>query len=230
MKTQPSRLLLVEDDPQLAALTQEYLEKQGFIVDIQENGLHAVEAIRHAAPDLLILDVMLPGLDGFGVCKQVRLFSAIPIIMLTALGEDIDELQGLENGADDYISKPVHPRLLLARIRNILRRTLGASETCLQLGALSIDKQSYCAYLGEHLLDLSTAEFELLHVLARHAGHVIHRDTLYRELRGFDYDGQDRIIDLRISRLRKKLEAHPNPTVVIRTIRGKGYLLSEDQA
>ena len=226
MKTQPSRLLLVEDDPQLAALTQEYLQKQGFSVDIQENGLRAVEVIRCAPPDLVVLDVMLPGLDGFGVCKQVRAFSAVPIIMLTALGEDIDELQGLENGADDYISKPVHPRLLLARIRNILRRTLDTPETRVQFGALSIDKQSYSAYLGEQLLDLSTAEFELLHVLARHAGQVIHRDALYRELRGFDYDGQDRIIDLRISRLRKKLEAYPKPTILIRTIRGKGYLLS----
>ena len=230
MKTQPSRLLLVEDDPQLAALTQEYLQKQGFIVDIQENGLRAVEVIRCAPPDLVILDVMLPGLDGFGVCKQVRGFSSIPIIMLTALGEDIDELQGLESGADDYISKPVHPRLLLARIRSILRRTLDAPETRLQLGALSIDKQSYSAHLGGHLLDLSTAEFELLYVLASHAGQVIHRDTLYRELRGLDYDGQDRMIDLRISRLRKKLEAHPETSVVIRTVRGKGYLLSADHA
>lgn len=225
-----NRILLVEDDEQLALLTRHFLQKHGFDVTWIADGLQALEYLRDDTPDLVILDIMLPRLDGFTVCQKLREFSNIPVIMLTALSEDIDELQGLENGADDYISKPVQPRLLMARIKTVLRRSTGLSSDQLVIGPLTLNKLTFDAVLNQHELDLTTTEFELLYLLAKHKDTVLSRDMIYSKLRGFDYDGQDRVIDLRISRLRKKLDQQQGHTLLIKTVRGKGYLFTQGTA
>lgn len=221
-------LLLVEDDHQLALLTQHFLQNQGFDVVWLADGQQALDYLREQTPALVILDVMLPSLNGFEVCRCIREFSDIPVIMLTALSEDSDELQGLEQGADDYIYKPVKPRLLMARIKTQLRRaTLTTNTDLLHVGPLTLSKLTFDAKLNQQLLDLTTSEFELLYLLASHRGQILSRDVIYYELRGFAYDGQDRVIDLRVSRLRKKLGQYDEHSITIKTIRAKGYLLTE---
>ncbi len=226
--SQPKRLLLVEDDGELAALTQEYLQKHGFLVDVEADGLAAAQRIPREQPDLVILDIMLPGQDGFAVCRSIRDDYPGPVLMLTARDEDIDQLLGLELGADDYIAKPVHPRVLLARLHAILRRTgrqPPESGQALEFDGLRIDRSRFETVLGENTLELGGAEFDLLWLLASHSGIVMSRDDILRRLRGFGYDGSDRSIDLRISRLRKKLgDSNPARPRWIRTIRGSGYL------
>lgn len=226
-----AKILLVEDDERLAALTAEYLTKNNFQVLIESNGNEAVNRILKESPDLVILDVMLPGKDGFEVCKIVRdKFSGV-ILMLTARDEDYDQILGLELGADDYIAKPAQPRVLLARIKALLRRgnvqDLPNQVANLQFGAFKISQQTRNAFLNEENIDLTTAEFDLLWLLATHAGSVLSRDDLLQKLRGIGFDGLDRSIDARISRLRRKLNDDPENPKRIKTVRGKGYLFSK---
>ncbi len=229
---EPYRILLVEDDLRLAVLIQEYLEQQGFVVMIEPRGDRATVRILDERPDLVILDVMLPGCDGFEICRNVRSQSTCSIIMLTARSEDIDQVAGLELGADDYVTKPVQPRVLLARIRALLRRgppnltTLRqpAEAQYLIFGNLVIYSAAREVRLDGDAIDLSGNEFETLWLLACHAGQVLSRDALLTSLRKIEYDGLDRSVDLRISRLRKKLHDNPSQPTRIRTIRGKGYL------
>lgn len=234
MKT---HILLVEDDERLAKLTAEYLRKNDFEVAIEARGDAAEARILAERPDLVILDVMLPGKDGFEVCRAVRPHYTGVILMLTARDEDFDQILGLELGADDYIAKPVQPRLLLARIKALLRRSpcasgnSGASEpgelTELAFGTFRISQATRSAHLGAEVIDLTTAEFDLLWLLARHAGSVLSRDDLLQQLRGIGFDGLDRSIDARISRLRKKLGDDPENPTRIKTVRAKGYLFSK---
>ncbi len=225
------RILLVEDDERLASITAEYLTKNNFDVKIEGRGDAAEERIVREAPDLVILDVMLPGKDGFEVCKAVRDKYAGIILMLTARDEDYDQILGLELGADDYIAKPAQPRVLLARIKALLRRNHASdwatdAET-LQFGAFKISQQTRSATLNQENIDLTTAEFDLLWLMATHAGSVLSRDDLLQELRGIGFDGLDRSIDARISRLRRKLNDDPDNPKRIKTVRGKGYLFSK---
>ena len=234
MKT---RILLVEDDDRLARLTSEYLQKNDFEVAIEARGDTAETRILNDEPDLVILDIMLPGKDGFEVCRSVRDRYKGVILMLTARDEDLDQILGLELGADDYIAKPVQPRLLLARIKALLRRTPGnamaedftnsgeAEE--LSFGNFRISQATRSAHLGNETIDLTTAEFDLLWQLARHAGNILSRDDLLQQLRGIGFDGLDRSIDARISRLRRKLGDDPDNPTRIKTVRGKGYLFSK---
>ncbi len=236
MKT---RILLIEDDERLAELTAEYLRKNDFEVLVEARGDTAEERILAERPDLVILDVMLPGRDGFQICRGVRARYAGVILMLTAREEDFDQIFGLELGADDYIAKPVQPRLLLARIKALLRRTAPAAvgqtggdgaagePTELAFGRFRISQATRSTSLGEHGIDLTTAEFDLLWQLARHAGSILSRDKLLQELRGIGFDGLDRSIDARISRLRRKLGDDPENPTRIKTVRGKGYLFSK---
>ena len=233
MKT---RILLVEDDERLAELTAEYLRKNDFEVLIEPRGDIAEARILDERPDLVILDVMLPGKDGFEVCRTVRPFYGGVILMLTARDEDFDQIFGLELGADDYIAKPVQPRLLLARIKALLRRApvAPASEGAeanapaqLAFGRFRISQATRSSHLGSDSIDLTTAEFDLLWLLARHAGNILSRDDLLQELRGIGFDGLDRSIDARISRLRRKLGDDPENPTRIKTVRGKGYLFSK---
>ncbi len=228
-----ARILLVEDDERLADLTAEYLRKNDFTVDIEGHGDTAEKRILDTRPDLVVLDVMLPGQDGFAVCRAVRPEYEGIILMLTARDEDIDQILGLELGADDYITKPVPPRLLLARIKALLRRATPAagddsqeaSESII-FGNFRISQQTRSASLAGEAIDLTTAEFDLLWLLARHAGSILSRDDLLLQLRGIGFDGLDRSIDARISRLRRKLNDDPENPTRIKTVRGKGYLFS----
>lgn len=225
-------LLLVEDDAELASLIQDYLHKHGFDVQVVGDGPSALSCILGTRPDLVLLDIMLPGLSGLEVCRQVRPHYSAPILMLTALDDDVDQMLGLELGADDYIVKPIKPRLLLSRIRALLRRaTLSSADGVNQAGEafnsplLHIDLSSRSVVLKGQKVHLSTAEFDLLALLKSEAGQVVTRETIVQHLRGFDYDGLDRSIDRRISRLRRKLKDDPLEPQIIKTVRGKGYLL-----
>lgn len=227
-----TRILLVEDDERLADLTAEYLRKNDFEVAIEPRGDQAESRILAEQPDLVILDVMLPGKDGFEVCRGVRSQYRGVILMLTARDEDFDQILGLELGADDYISKPVQPRVLLARIKALLRRLpaaegSGGQDETLLFGRFNISQVTRTATLNDQVIDLTTAEFDLLWLLACHAGNVLSRDDLLQQLRGIGFDGLDRSIDARISRLRRKLNDDPENPTRIKTVRGKGYLFSK---
>jgi len=221
------RILVVEDDPSLASWMGDYLNDHDFEVTIANRGDVAVELIRSEVPDLVVLDIMLPHKNGFNVCREVRAFYTHPILIITAGTEETDEVLGLELGADDYLCKPIKPRILLARINALLRRGIGPEQINTRIfGLLRIDASSKSVFLGDSELDVSMNEFEVLWLLASRAGEVVSRRELLVSLRGFDYDGFDRSMDIRISRLRKKLEGHPLQSATIKTVRGKGYLFS----
>jgi two-component system response regulator RstA len=233
-ETETYRLLLVEDDRELALMVGEFLESHGFEVAIEGNGSRAAHRIVSETYDVVVLDIGLPGTDGISICRMVRPQFEGPILMLTARGDEIDEVVALEVGADDYMSKPVRPRALLARLRVHLRRNEShsaattTSATRCDVDGLSIDSASRIVLIDDKSIDLTTAEFDLLWMLARNAGSVIGRDQLYQELHGVRYDGLDRSIDLRVSRLRKKIGDDPVHPRRIKSIRGVGYLLATE--
>jgi len=232
------RILIVEDDERLAELTQEYLESNGLNVSLEHHGGHAVDRIRNEKPDLVVLDLMLPGEDGLSICRRVRPFYQGPIIMLTARNDDLDQVLGLEMGADDYVSKPVKPRVLLARIRALLRRagdvpaeteeTESEEPVRLHFNDLVVDRAMREAWLNDQSIDLTSAEFDLLWLLASSAGRVLSREEIFTALRGIEYDGQDRSIDVRVSRIRPKIGDDPVHPRRIKTVRSKGYLFVKE--
>lgn len=225
----PNHILVVEDDASLAEWISDYLNSHGYMVSIANRGDVAVELIASDLPDLVILDIMLPEKNGFDVCKEVRRFYSSPILMMTACTEEADEVLGLELGADDYIEKPVKPRVLLARIKALLRRESG-TDTIEQhsFGSFFIDAKSKTVLINKEIVSFSSHEFEVLWLLASQADTVISRTELVSQLRGIDYDGFDRSIDIRISRLRKKLNDSISTPCKIKTIWGKGYLFASD--
>ena len=218
-----SRILLVEDDTELASLIAGYLSKRGFVVLHEGRGDAAVERIRTEQPELVVLDLMLPGASGLDVCRAVRAELSVPILMLTAMGDEIDEIVGLELGADDYLAKPVRPRLLLARIRSLLRRSQRGGRTQLSHGPIVLDPARRTVSLSGVPLSLSDGELDLLALLMARPGEIFSRDQLYQELRGVTWDGLDRSMDLRISRLRSRLG---DAGGLIRSVRGRGYMLA----
>lgn len=224
------RILLVEDDAPLASMVADFLLPHGFDVAIEGRGDAAVDRIKQDNPDAVVLDVNLPGLDGFSVCRSVREDYAGAIIMLTARGEEVDEVIGLEAGADDYMAKPVRPHALLARLRTHLRRVTPADEASkpIEVGALIVNAARRSVELDGVAVDLTTAEFDLLHLLAKNVGKTLDRNGIYQEIHGMKYDGLDRSIDLRISRLRKKLGDDPAKPQRIKSVRGVGYMLSAE--
>ncbi|MFV3406644.1 MULTISPECIES: response regulator [Pseudomonas] len=229
---QPSnRILIVEDDPRLAELTAEYLQANGYEVSVEGDGARAVRRIIDSQPDLVILDLMLPGEDGLSICRRVRGQYAGPILMLTARSDELDQVQGLDQGADDYVCKPVRPRLLLARIQALLRRSEAPERRqLLAFGALQIDNRLREARLEGQRVELTGAEFDLLWLLASHAGRVLSREQIFTALRGVGYDGQDRSIDVRISKIRPKIGDDPLNPRLIKTLRSKGYLFVGEAA
>lgn len=222
------RILIVEDNERLATLTQDYLRKNGLEVAIETDGAVAIDRIVSEQPDLVVLDVMLPGADGLTVCREVRPHYHHPILMLTARTDDMDQVLGLEMGADDYVAKPVQPRVLLARIRALLRRLeVSPSDDAphrLEFGDLVIDNGGRSVTLGGQLVDFTSAEYDLLWLLAVNAGKILSREDIFERLRGIEYDGQDRSIDVRISRIRPKIGDDPENPKRIKTVRSKGYL------
>jgi DNA-binding response OmpR family regulator len=222
----PVHTLLVEDDLRLAQLTRTYLERQGVTVTHCGNGADALSlAMRHHF-DVILLDLMLPGLDGLEVCKRLRAHRDTPIIMLTARGEEADRVMGLELGADDYLPKPFSPRELLARVRAIVRRSRGEAgprAQPLSLGPLHLDPATRVATLDDTQLDLTSYEFDLLFALASHPGLVLSRERLMDLARGDSTEAFDRAVDVHVSRLRRKLNDDPQQPRLIRTVRGVGY-------
>ncbi|MCG7552613.1 response regulator [Pseudoalteromonas sp. Of11M-6] len=224
-----AKVLLVEDDVKLAELTAKFLIHNGFEVVQLHNGINAIKAIEAEKPDILILDIMLPSLDGFSICKAARGDFKGPVLFLTAKDSDFDHVKGLEIGADDYIIKPVEPYVLLARLNALLRRTQNdeVQSDSITLGELQIDKSDRKVYLAGDEVELTSYEFDLLKTLAGHAGETLSRDYIYKHVVGREYDGLDRSVDVRISRLRKKLGDNLEQPARLITVWGKGYLCSK---
>lgn len=216
------KILLIDDDERLAELLSQYFQRYDMQLDSAlrpSEGLHRLGQNHY---DLVILDIMLPEMDGFEVCKLIRKDNNIPIIMLTARGEVMDRVVGLELGADDYLPKPFEPRELVARIQSIIKRTRGHQNNILNFGELSIDSSTKTASLTDRPISLSSMEFQLLELLASHAGETLSRDDILNRLKGIDGDILTRSVDIAVSRLRHKLK----PLEIIKTIRGSGYLFT----
>ncbi|MCH8620836.1 response regulator transcription factor [Undibacterium sp. TS12] len=221
------RVMLVEDDAKLAALVVEYLSEYEFTIDVVSRGDAALSYFQQTNPDIVVLDLMLPGMDGMVVCRQLRAISPVPILILTAREDAFDEVSGLEQGADDYVNKPVQPRILLARLRALLRRVKEApvSETDdLVFGAFRLCRSDRTVSWRDQEVDLNSAEFKLLLVLAEAAGKVLSRNDILIQMRGIEFDGLDRSIDNKISRLRRKFDDAQADK--IKTVWGEGYLFS----
>ncbi|MDH3374871.1 MAG: winged helix-turn-helix domain-containing protein [Gammaproteobacteria bacterium] len=226
-------ILLVEDDLRLADLTAQYFRQNGLSVAVESRGDLAITRFMAEQPRVVLLDLMLPGTDGLTICRELREIYDGPILIFTARDSDIDQVIGLEAGADDYVSKPVDPMVLLARTRALLRRVETEQHRHpdvgdMVLGGLRISEASQQVWLDGAKVTLTTHEFELLRLLARHAGKVLRREDIFRHLRGIEYDGLDRSIDGRISKLRRKLQDSAEAPTRIKTVWGKGYLLVPD--
>ena len=225
-------ILLVDDDVELQQLISQYLQANGFNIVCLSDGENIAQTITNFQPDVIILDLMLPGIDGLTICKNIRNSFNGAIIMLTALGDDIDEVTGLEVGADDYLAKPIQPRVLLAHLRAQLRRQTKLLQTtnnsivhCFENNII-IDASKRTVKNQQQEVSLSSAEFDLLWLLAQNVGVITERDYLHQQIFRLPYDGIDRSIDLRISRLRKKLNDDPKEPLIIKTVRNVGYLLA----
>lgn len=233
MSNEAVDILLVEDDRRLADLTAEYFRQNGLTVAVESRGDRALARFRTEQPRIVLLDLMLPGTDGLTICRELREIFNGPILIFTARDSDIDQVIGLEAGADDYVAKPVDPMVLLARIRALLRRIEEGAEQQtavgdIVLGGLRISEASQEVWLDGAIVQFTTQEFELLHLLASHAGKVLSREDIFRHMRGIDYDGLDRSIDGRISKLRRKLDDTATTPTRIKTVWGKGYLIVPD--
>jgi DNA-binding response OmpR family regulator len=222
-------ILIIEDEPKITRLARDYLEQGGFrILSVAEGNIGLAMA-RREHPDLIVLDLMLPGMDGLDICRILRRESDVPIIMLTARSEETDRLIGLELGADDYITKPFSPRELVARVRALLRRTKGTvyQPGVIRAGDLTIEIDSHRVTHGDEMIDLTRFEFNLLQVLAQHPWQIFSRAQLLGKLHGVAYDGYDRSIDAHIKNLRRKIEADPTEPRYILTVYGIGYKFND---
>ncbi len=224
-------IVLVEDDLRLSELVSRYLETNGFRVTVTHRGDQVIDRVMRSPPDLVILDLGLPGQDGFSVCRQLRPNYENPILILTARDNDGDHVLGLELGADDYVIKPVEPRVLMARIHALLRRSKSRTRTesrVMRFGRLQINVAARSATIDGQAIALSSNEFDLLSFLAARAGEVQSRETIFQQLYRREYDGMDRMLDVRISHLRKKLGEDADSSERIKTIWGQGYLFAPD--
>lgn len=228
--TKTDRVLVVDDDPELRNLLAEYLADVGFAVDLAGDGEQMRRAMHKALPDVIVMDLMLPGADGLTLTREIRATSNVPILMLSARGEEIDRVVGLEVGADDYLAKPFSPRELLARLRALLRRTQAEppemAREMIAFGPYRLDVNARRLLRGQQDMALSTAEFELLRVFVERPNRVLSRDVLLDLLKGYERDPFDRTIDIRVGRLRRKIETDPGNPAFIRTVRGEGYLFN----
>jgi two-component system response regulator BaeR len=220
-------ILVVEDEPKIAGVLRDYLEQSNYTVACLERGDQVVDAIKAHPPALMLLDIMLPGVDGIEVCREIRKFSTLPIIMVTAKVEEIDRLIGLEIGADDYICKPFSPREVVARVKAVLRRTHSKeAPQMMTAGPIVLDENTRQVAVEETLLNLTPSEFALLRVLMAHPGRVFSRSELLDRVQGYQFDGYDRTIDSHIKNLRKKIsDALPEQDLII-TVYGVGYKLA----
>jgi DNA-binding response OmpR family regulator len=225
----PGTILVVDDEKNIVQLARLYLNNEGFRVEAAHDGKQALEKVKTVRPDLIVLDIMMPEMDGLTVCKEIRKTSNVPVIILTARGDDIDKIVGLEVGADDYMAKPFNPRELVARVKAVLRRSQGERDApdVVEAGGLRIDVASREATLDGHGLVLRAKEFDLLTAFAQHKGNVLDRERLLRMVWGTDYYGDSRTIDVHVAWLRDKLG---ESSVKIQTVWGVGYKLVVEDA
>lgn len=224
------QVLLIEDDARLAEMVQDYLGQSEFDVTIADTGTKGMSLLKGGNFEAVLLDLMLPDIDGLEVCRIIRTSSRIPILMLTAKGEPMDRIVGLELGADDYLPKPFEPRELLARLRAILRRGRGEDPaSAIQFGRLEINQQAMVAKIDGRTCALTTHQFKLLEILAKKAGRVLTRDYLMDELKGQNFESFDRSIDVHISRIRAEIEDDPKHPRRLITVRGAGYVFAREQ-
>lgn len=234
MKAEVANLLVVDDDPEIRELTEAYLSQQGFDVACVDSGEAMDAYLEEHEVDLIILDLMLPGEHGLSIARRLKNSSAVPIVIVSAEGEDIDRIVGLEVGADDYLAKPFNPRELLARIRAVLRRSNAsstsnnASQSKVQFGRFKLDMSSHQLSTADTLVPLTSGEFDLLAILVAHPNKVLDRDRILDLLTGAERSPFDRSIDVRVTRLRGKIETDPSVPVFIKTIWGKGYMFCPD--
>jgi len=221
------KILVVDDEKKIVDIVQAYLEREGYRTIVAYDGKAALDLARTEAPDLIILDLMLPEISGWDVCRTLLAKSNVPIIMLTARDEDTDKIVGLELGADDYVTKPFNPKELVSRVRAVLRRAEGAASRGrkIEFADLSIDVEKHEVRRADKLIELTPIEFELLRVLAEAPGRVYSRMQLLDKVQGYAYEGYERTIDSHIKNLRKKLEPDPDRPRYIKTVRGVGYKL-----
>ncbi|MBN2239938.1 MAG: response regulator transcription factor [Dehalococcoidales bacterium] len=223
------KILVVDDDAKIVELVKMYLARDGYKVITAFDGTSALQLTRESRPDLIVLDLMLPGINGLDICRTLRSESDVPIIMLTALSTDDDRLAGLDLGADDYVTKPFSPRELAARVRAVLRRMPGErGPDKIEMGGLVVDFLKHEAFLEGKPLNLTPVEFKILGVLVKEPGRVFSRAQIIENAMGFDFDGFDRTIDVHILKLRRKLEPDPRHPRYIKTIYGAGYKLLEN--
>lgn len=228
------RILVVEDEDAIARLISYNLTKEGYNVLVASDGIDALEKIRSEKPDLIILDIMLPGMDGYDICRTIRKENiSIPVIMVSAKDEELDKILGLELGGDDYLTKPFSPRELIARVRALLRRSQinrdAPDDDVLSIDRIKIDLTRYEVKLDNIVIQLTPKEFELLVYLIRHRGKVMSRDLLLDKVWDYDFAGDTRIVDVHISRLREKIEIDPKNPSYIQTVRGVGYRFKEQE-
>jgi len=226
---QKRRILVVDDEPSIVELIRVNLEDADYEVEVAMSGDEALDLFGKEAFDLVVLDLMLPGLDGFEVCRRIRKESSIPIIMLTAKAGEIDRVLGLELGADDYITKPFSPRELVARVKAVLRRIPDqvVTERTVQYGRLLLNLERRTAEVDGERIQLTPREFDLLHLLARHPGRIFEREELLQNLWDYAYTGGTRTVDVHIRRLRQKFDRHPEYAEAIETVHGIGYRMKE---
>src|SRR5512136_167988 len=223
---QEMRLLVVDDDPEILSFLKRGLTYEGYDVDTASDGTEALAKVREAEPDLVVLDVMMPGVDGLEVSRRLRQASKLPIIMLTAKGTVTDRVKGLDSGADDYLVKPFSFDELLARIRALLRRSRPTEGEVLRFVDLSMDTAAREVKRGNDVIQLTAQEFDLLELLLRHPRQVLRRDMIYEKVWGYDFGGESNVIEVYMRYLRSKLEASGQPRL-IHTVRGVGYVLKE---
>ncbi|MEY2689576.1 MAG: Transcriptional regulatory protein ompR [Pseudomonadota bacterium] len=233
---QPARVLVVDDDAALRLLLRDYLSVSGFVVDEAEGGEQMRQRMAQATPDVVVLDIMMPGEDGLSLARTLRRHSNLPILMLSARGDEIDRVVGLEVGADDYLAKPFSPRELLARLRALLRRAGSAVLAGDSAGAAAPQRYTFGPFVlddlarrlfcGEAEVPINGAEFDLLSVFVKHPNRVLSRDELISWLKGYERDAFDRSIDVRVTRLRHRIETDPAHPHYVRTVRGEGYLFN----
>jgi DNA-binding response OmpR family regulator len=218
-------ILVVDDEPKIVKLTRDYLEKDGFRVITAANGVEALSAARRDKPDLIVLDLMLPDIDGWEVCRTLRRESGTPIIMLTARSDESDQIVGLELGADDYITKPFSPRTLVARVRAVMRRTQGKlkPQSVIHAGDLEIDLEAHLVRQKGQPVHLTPNEFRLLAIMAQHPGQLLTREQLIDQMHGISLESFDRSIDSHIKNLRRKIDTDAGGQVYIKTVYGEGY-------
>lgn len=218
-----SKILVVDDDPAIAEMLTMVMEREGFDTVVVDDGLEAVKAAERENPDLILLDLMLPGMGGVDVCRTVRETSAVPIIMLTAKTDTVDVVLGLESGADDYVTKPFKPKELVARVRARLRRQDDSPSETLEVGDLTIDVPGHAVFRDGKEISLTPLEFDLLHTLASRPKQVFSRDELLEKVWGYQHTSDTRLVNVHVQRLRSKIELDPENPQIVLTVRGVGY-------